>query len=94
MHRAVLLSFALVSLTRCPSPAVAALVASSRSCLPVAPPSLTSSIEVLGPEHGCPEAFACFDLDGGTRLLRYVESLEQYGREAWLRCGVVLDGGS
>jgi hypothetical protein len=47
---------------------------------------------VLGPSDGCPEAFACFDLDGGARLLRYVESLEQYSKEAWLRCSA--DGGA
>ena len=58
-----------------------------------APPSGNKLISVLGPQDGCPPAFAaCLTLDDTLALTEHLEKLRSWAVEAWLRCGPVQGG--
>lgn len=93
MQRALLLTLSALACGGCclfrqavqPTPQPPSLL----PCLSVPPPGIREDIQVAGPEDGCPPAFtACITQANAVKLNRYIDSLDSYGAEAWLRCGV------
>ena len=73
-----------------PKPPVAPVIKVERIrvfCLEAKPPQ-SEPVRFIGPEGGCPDAFAgCLDLDGARGLLRYINALQDYTKSAWTLCG-------